>query len=283
MIITAASRLLRVEDELMNTLLSNRLILFIAGIVLILGVFCPPPLSGQPEKETAQIAEEIPDLMEKAGLYFAHIHQDISGLEKATHLYEAVLDKQPDHQKAHWKLAEVLFVSAMETGEKNLQKKFYEQSMEHAEKVLQADPLCVPALFYSGCAHISLADMAGLVSAVSLLKKGRKALTRAMEYAPGDPFGILAACVLSQVNTDAPWPLKDLEEAEKLAQQAVAWDPALTMARVQLATVFQHQKRYEAALDEARRCLAVASPTYMSDAVLWDWPAARAIIEKTAP
>ena len=31
---------------------------------------------------------------------------------------------------------------------------------------------------------------------------------------------------------------------------------------------------------EARRCLAIVKPTYMTDAVLWDWPAARTILEK---
>ena len=280
-IITAASVLLRIKDEPLNKLLSNRLILFVPGILLILGVFSPPSLSGEAEKEPVQIDEEIPDLIEKADLYFAHIHQDISGLKKAAHLYETVLHKQPDHQEAHWKLSEILFVSAMETGEKSAQKEFYKQSIEHAEQVLQADPLCVPALFYSGYAHISLADTAGMIGAVSLLKKGKKELTRTMEYAPGNRFGILAACVLSQINTDVPWPLKDLKEAEKLARQAVAWDPVLTLARVQLATVFRHQKKYEAARVEARRCLAITSPTYISDAVLWDWPAARSILEKT--
>ena len=144
-------------------------------IVLILGIFCPPSLSGKAEKEPAQIAKEIPVLIEKANLYFADIHLDISGLEKAAYLYETVLDKQPDHQEAHWKLAEILFVSAMETGGKSAQKRLYEQSIEHAEQVLQANPLCVPALFYSGCAHISLADMAvlGLAGGQGNYRKNR--------------------------------------------------------------------------------------------------------------
>ena len=244
------------------------------------GLCCAAALPGQAENGVDAGPADVSALIETADEYFANIHEDMTGLAKAVRLYEQVLEKQPDHPDARWKLAEVLFISAMEAGEKDDVRKFYEQSLEQAEKALAAQPSCVPALFYCGCAHVSLADMVGVFSAVSFLKTGKKELTRAMTFAPEDRFGILAACVLSQVNTESPWPMKDLVEAEKLARQAVAWDPDLTMAGTQLATVYWHREKYDAAGAEARRCLDIAQPTYMSDAVLWDWPAARGILKK---
>ena len=243
-------------------------------------LFCVAARPGQAENGTDTRPADVSALIETADEYFANIHEDMTGLAKAVRLYEQVLDIQPDHPDARWKLAEVLFISAMEAGEKDDVRKLYEQSLEQAEKALAAEPSCVPALFYCGCAHVSLADMVGVFSAVSFLKTGKKELTRAMAFAPKDRFGILAACVLSQVNTESPWPMKDLDEAEKLARQAVDWDPGLTMAGTQLATVYWHQGKDDAARAEARRCLDIAQPTYMSDAVLWDWPAAREILEK---
>ena len=73
--------------------------------------------------------------------------------------------------------------------------------------------------------------------------------------------------------------MRDLGAAEKLARQAVAWDPDLTMAGTQLANVLFYQKKYDAARNEASRCLDIARPTYMSDAVLWDWPDSRRILK----
>ncbi len=256
--------------------------LTVSGLIVfcLFGMFSGAALSGQDKNGLDRTVEDISAMIEKADRYFANIHQDKSGLETSVQLYQQVLEQQPDHLEALWKLSEVLFISAMEAGDENAAKAFYEQSLAHAEKALVSDPLCVAALFYSGCAHVSLADMAGVISALSLLKKGKKELARAMEFAPADRFGIVAAVVLSQVNSDAPWPMRDLGEAEKLAKQAVAWDADLTMAGTQLAAVYFQQKKYDAARNEARRCLDIARPTYMSDAVLWDWPASRQILAK---
>jgi tetratricopeptide (TPR) repeat protein len=225
-------------------------------------------------------AAEVAALIEKADRYFEKIHEDMSGLDKAGCLYQQVIEKDPEHLEARWKLAEVLFISSMEAKDKSARKKLYEQSLDHAGQALASDPSCVPALFYCGCARVRLAELAGAISAISLLNKGEKDLATAMASAPADRFGILAACVLSQVKSDTPWPMRDLKEAERFVRQAVVWDPNLTMAGAQLAAVYWHQENHEAARAEARRCLDTVKPTYMSDAVLWDWPAAREILEK---
>jgi tetratricopeptide (TPR) repeat protein len=250
------------------------------GIAFCLCLFCALAPPGQAESLSDAEPADIPSLIATADEYFANIHKDMTGLAKAVRLYEQILEKQPDLVDARWKLAEVLFISAMENDDKSTIKTFYEQSLAQAEKALAVEPSCVPALFYCGCAHVSLADMVGVLSAVSFLKTGKRELRRVMTFAPDNRFGILAACVLSQVNAESPWPMKDLDEAEKLARQAVGWDPGLTMAGTQLATVYWLQEEFDAARAEARRCLEIARPTYMSDAILWDWPAAREILAK---
>jgi tetratricopeptide (TPR) repeat protein len=251
-----------------------------AGALVILVACWCAALTARAESEAVPAPDETAALIQEADRYFEKIHEDISGLEKAARLYDQVLEKDPGHREARWKLAEVLFIAAMEAKDDLTRKKLYERSLDQAASALSADPFCVPALFYCGCARVSLAEMAGTMSAVSLLNTGEMELAAAMEKAPADRFGILAAVVLSQVKTDTPWPVRDLKEAERLARQAVDWDPNLTMAGAQLATVYWHQKNYEAALAEARRCLDIARPTYMSDAVLWDWPDAREILRK---
>ncbi|MEW6079397.1 MAG: hypothetical protein AB1724_16445 [Thermodesulfobacteriota bacterium] len=249
------------------------------AVVIAIACWCVA-LTVQAENGAGPARDDASAQIQEADRYFEKIHEDMSGLDKAARLYEQVLEREPGHREARWKLAEVLFISTMEAKDTSALKKLYEQSLDHAGQALASDPSCVPALFYCGCARVRLAEMAGNISAISLLNRGEKELAAAMEKAPADRFGILAAVVLSQVKTDAPWPMRDLNKAERLARQAVAWDPNLTMAGAQLAAVYWNQENYAAALAEARRCLDIVRPTYMSDAVLWDWPDAREILRK---
>ena len=86
---------------------ATRLVLFVS---LVLFVFT---MSGLAENRTEPPAEDIPALIEQADRYFERIHEDMSGLAKAICLYEQILEKDPGHQAARWKLAEVLFISAI--------------------------------------------------------------------------------------------------------------------------------------------------------------------------
>ncbi|MBI9073891.1 MAG: hypothetical protein JEZ02_00675 [Desulfatibacillum sp.] len=235
------------------------------------------PVSGQANES---VLHEIQQAMTKGDDLFARFHEDTDNLARAGTIYQNVLEKNPNFVEAVWKLSEVQYLLGMFKKDLPAEKEYYEKCLELANRALAIDPASVPALFYSGCSQVSLAKMVGPLKALGLLKKGKAELLDVMDQGTASRFAPLAASVLSQVNTETPWPMRDLNEAESLSLQAVEWDPDLTMARVQLARVYLAKKEYAQAAKEAENCLATDKPTYMSDAVVWDWPAAREILSK---
>ena len=71
-----------------------------------------------------------------------------------------------------------------------------------------------------------------------------------------------------------------MHKAEEYALTAVSGDPNLTIASIKLANVYKQQKQYDKARGEALRCLSIEEPTYLWDAVLYNWPAARTILKE---
>ena len=225
-----------------------------------------------------EAAPEIQAAMAKGDDLFGRFHEDRGNLARAGAIYENVLEKNPEFVEGIWKLAEVQYLSGMLVKDQPEEQEFYEQCLKTANRALGLDPACVPALFYSGCSRVSLAEKAGPLHAMGLLKKGKAHLAAVMALGAGNRFAPLAAAVLSQVNARTPWPMRNLDEAERLAKQALEWDTNLTMARTQLAKVYFAKKDYARAAREARKCLEVKKPAYMPDAVVWDWPGARDVL-----
>ncbi len=248
------------------------------GALIGLSVLLSLCMAGSVLADKGEEQPEIRKAFEGADELFATIHEDLGNLGKAQAIYEKYQNMKPFQLEATWRLAEIQYFYGMLAKNKSTEKKYYKRSQDLSNAALVLDPNCVPALFYSGCSNSSLADMAGPIKAMGLLKRGKLDLGKAIEAGSEDRFAPLAASVLSQVNTETPWPIRNIKEAEKLSLQAVAWDSNLTMASIQLATVYFYQKQYPQAAKEARRCLSISQPTYLSDAVLWDWPAAKQII-----
>ncbi|WP_028316224.1 hypothetical protein [Desulfatibacillum aliphaticivorans] len=224
------------------------------------------------------LALDIQANMTKGAELLTIFHEDENNLYKAGAIYEKVLEKKPDFVEAVWKLAEVQYLSGMMVKGQPAEMEHYTKSLETAGKALDLDQSCVQARFYSGCAQVSLAEKASSFKALGLLKRGKADLFFVMDQGPNNRWAPLAAAVLSQVNEQAPWPLKDLDEAHRFAVKALEWDPNLTMSQLQLARVYFAKEDYEGAAREAQACLEIKQPTYIADAVVWDWPDARKIL-----
>lgn len=69
------------------------------------------------------------------------------------------------------------------------------------------------------------------------------------------------------------------ENIANLALWSVNKNPHLTIAALRLAKVYLAMGKKAPATAELNRCITITDPTYIWDAVLYDWPEARAILK----
>ena len=122
--------------------------------------------------------------------------------------------------------------------------------------------------------------MSGIVQSLSLVTQAKRELVAAIELDPAHRFSVLAGAVLAAIYTESPWPLRDLNRAREYALEAIAKDPKLTSASEKLAQVYFKKKQYDKAKKEIHRCLAIEEPTYIWDAILYDWPAVKKLLKE---
>lgn len=244
-------------------------------IAWVMGVLCLSlPAQGD------ALPERLQEIFDQGWALESRMHEDIANLDRAIQLYEEAVSLAPDNAEAHFRLAEVIFKRSEETKDPDKRKEMVEKSISLAEKALVLKPDCVGGLYWAGTGYARLAEMSGIFSAAKQVKLAKNYLYRAMETDPNHRFAILAGVILSAIYAEAPWPLKDMDKALDLALVSVKKDPHLTIAALRLGKVYLAMGKKELATTQLKRCLEIKPPTYVWDAVLYDWPEARKMLKE---
>ncbi|MBF0099802.1 MAG: hypothetical protein HQK77_02745 [Desulfobacterales bacterium] len=229
---------------------------------------------------TTQNQQEIQSLFDEAWALIGKMHENRSLLDEANTIYKRILSMDPNNKDIHWKIAEVTFKKADLLDDKGQRTKGYHEAIEWAKKNFKYAPNSPEAHYWLGCTSARLAEMSGIVSGITLVKEAMKSLEKCIEIDSNNRFATLSKTILSAIYIALPWPLKDVKKAEKLAKEAVEKDPNLTMASEKLASVYIYKKAYQQARQELESCLAIKTPTYIWDSVIYDWPTAKRLLKE---
>lgn len=153
-----------------------------------------------------------------------------------------------------------------------------ERTILLAEQALAINPKSVGGMYWAGTAYARLADMSGIFSAAGQVKQAKAYLHQAIDTDPDHRLAVLSGVILAKIYSESPWPIKDMEKAVDLARWAVAKDPNLTLASLTMGRILLEKDETAAARTELNRCLATEHPTYVWDAVLYDWPDAKTVL-----
>jgi tetratricopeptide (TPR) repeat protein len=223
---------------------------------------------------------DIPAIYDQSWQLLSRIHIDRTVIDKAIALYEEVLKVAPRDRDIHWKFSEVIFKKAEILGDDEKSLVMYKKALGYAKAARELYPKSIGARFWVGCCSARIAEILNGIRSLPMLNQAKTELKLTIELEPDHRFAILARAILAAIYTETPWPLRDIEEAERFAREAVEKDPNLTLARVTLAKVFLHQKKYTHARNQAVKCLNIDEPTYVWDAELYNWPDARRILKE---
>ncbi len=201
-------------------------------------------------------------------------------MDEAIDLYEKALATSPRNADLHWMLAEITFKKAETIEDKKARRNMYERALEHANQALDLNPDSLEAQFWVCTSSAVVAEMVGTFGGMKLINRAVDNLVLAFEKDPARRYSILAGAILATIYTEAPWPMRDLDKAQRFGEEAVRRDNNLTLACIKLAKVYARQDDYEKARKEAVRCLSLKQPTYIWDAELYDWPSARRLLKK---
>jgi len=247
--------------------------LFLVIFIVLAGITSVTAESLPPETKT-----KLDNYYQQAWNHLKQMHKDVKNLDLAHGLYKKALELSPEYSETYWKLAEICFKKAQAAKDKDQSEKLYRQAMEHAETSLEKNPKSIGGLYWTGTCEAQLADIAGVFKAMKLVKKAKKHLKQCIDLDPSSRFANLSRVILAILYTEAPWPIRDLGEAEKLMDKAVELDPNLTLASVKRAKTLIKKGKKELAIKELQRGLKIQNPTYVWDSELYDWPEAKALL-----
>ena len=236
--------------------------------------------SDKSSNDTSLSNQEIEQIFDRGWWLLSQIHKDKNGLDEAILLYNKVLTAFPRHMDIYWKLSEITFKNAETVSSLKDSIKLYEKSLNYARKAVKLNPNCVESHFWVGCSSARLAEMLSVIRAASIIGESIHELQLAVSIDPDHRLATTSNAILAAIYSQMPWPRRDLDKAEKFATMAVTKDPNLTLASLHLANVYARQKKYRKALQEITRCLSIRKPTYIWDAELYDWPAAKKLKEE---
>ncbi|MDI6796655.1 MAG: tetratricopeptide repeat protein [Desulfatibacillaceae bacterium] len=223
---------------------------------------------------------EVQRLLDEGWAFFVQMHRGLENLDFAIDAYKKALDLDPENEDAHWKLAEATLKKGEASTNDSKRQELFTESLAWAQKAVDINPNSAPGHYWMGASRILLAQMAGLFRAAGLARQAQADLRKTIDLAPQNRFAVLAKVVLAAIKAQAPWPMGNLGEAQKLAIEAVSQDPNLTLASVTLGEILIAQGQYEKARQEFIRCLNTENPTYPWDSILYDWPKARRGLEQ---
>lgn len=210
----------------------------------------------------------------------SQIHKNKAGLDEARSLYKRALAVSPRSAYLHWMLAEMIFKKAETIEDQKERRRLYENALNEANQALELNPDSLEAHFWVGACSAVIAEMKGRLGGVKLINRAVDKLELAFNMDAANRYSILSGAVLATIYTEAPWPMRDLDKAERFGEETVRRDKNLTLASIKLANVYARQGKYEKARKEAARCLSLKQPTYIWDAELYDWPSAEQLLKK---
>jgi len=254
-------------------------------LLFLILIFCT--LSETSFAESLELSEKNPlsekdirRIYDQGWQLLSQIHKDKTALDEAIELYEESLASSPRNANLHWMLAEMLFKKAETIHDQKTRQDLYEKALNEAKKALELNPDSLEAHFWVGSCSAVIAEMLGTFGGIKLINRAIDELELAFKMDPANRYSILAGAVLTTIYTEAPWPMRDLDKAERFGQEAVSRDNNLTLASIKLAKVYAKQEKYEKARKEAGRCLSLKHPTYTWDAELYDWPSAKRLLKE---
>lgn len=254
---------------------------FPALLLFCLSVLLTPLISLQADAESKPYTQkELQQIFHRGWYLLSQIRENRAGLDEAIDLLKSAAIRNPQHKEVYWRLAEITYKKAEGIEDKSVRKVFYQQALEHSRKALELDPDSVEAHFWIGSSSARLAELVWAFSALGMVKEGIRELKWTYENGPEHRYAVFAAAALGAIYSQAPWPVKDLEEAEKYAQDAAKRAPNLTLACSTLARVYFEMGEIDKARSEAERCLALDPPTYIWDAELYNWPTTRKLLQQ---
>ncbi|MFZ5563426.1 MAG: tetratricopeptide repeat protein [Thermodesulfobacteriota bacterium] len=225
-----------------------------------------------------ETSDRVAELLRQGWELEGRMHMDLANLDRAIAVHEEALALAPRNDEAVWRLGEVIFKRSEEVKDKEKRRAMVERTISLAEQALSINPKSVGGMYWAGTAYARLADMSGLVSAAGQVKKSKAYLHQAIKTDPDHRLSILSGVILAKIYSESPWPLKDMKQASELARWSAGKDPNLTLASLTLGKVLLAKGETDAARKELNRCLSTESPTYIWDAVLYDWPEAKTVL-----
>gem|GEM_PF-2319326 len=236
----------------------------------------PKPVMGN----NAHNEQKIQRIFERGQWLLSQIHKDMNGLDEAIELFNRVIEMDSDNKDVYWKLSEIFFKKAEAAPDKEKRMELFKKSLSLARKALELDPDSVEPHFCIGGSSAKIAEMTWAVSALLVIREALKEFKAAIKLDPNHRFSIISGAALASIYSEAPWPLNDLEDAEKYAKEAVKKDPNLAFACTVLASVYAKRNKFKEAHLEIARCLSLKQPTYIWDAELYNWPAAKRLLKE---
>lgn len=198
-------------------------------------------------------------------------HQDIQVLDEALDLLKPYLETHSNDPILLWKWSEFIFYKAESLKNEEQRLSYYWEALDFARRSLEISP-SLEAHFWAGCNAARLAEMEKGFTAMKLVNEALERLKQVSEIDPKHYLSAPTDTILAAIYMEAPWPIKDLENAEKYLLAAKEKDPNLTMTCEKLAAFHLMNKDYKKAETEAKNCLAVKHPTFIWDSVLYNWP-----------
>ncbi len=227
-----------------------------------------------------EVSPQVQELFQQAWDLERLLHKDLANLDKGREYLVQALELAPDSSEAHWRMAEMLFKIADNKTDPKEANALFLKSVEHAERAVEIKPDSVGGLYWVGCTNAAMADKVGILKALGRVKAAKKNLLAAIEAGGDHRFATLSYAIVGLIYGATPWPLRDMDKAMEYCQAAIDRDPNLTMARVHMAKVLIKAKKYDKARAELEYALATQNPTYIWDAEIIDWPAAKELLQK---
>jgi tetratricopeptide (TPR) repeat protein len=254
----------------------KKILLFFAAAFVAVTIVAGPLLAGSAEDDPG-----VKAAFERGWALEGLMHKDLKNLDHAAAIYRDVLARYPESPDALWRLSEIIFKKAEASKDKKQKKELCNQSLGYAEKAMAINPKMAEPHYWVAVNCALLADVGGqALKAFSLVNRAKKELARTIALDPRSRFATLSKTVLANIYLESPWPLRDLAKAQDLAKQAVNEDPNLTFASLILGKTYLKVGKKDLARKELSRCLDTAKPTYVWDAILYNWPEAKSAMKE---
>lgn len=217
-------------------------------------------------------------LFKEADTLFYSYHEDLGNLQKCIKVYQKIFELDNKNVNAAIMLSRawLTYGDLVPKDEEN-RRTAYINGRDWAKKAIEIDSNSAQAHFWYFANAGRIQQLKGIITGLKMLPELRREIHKAYELDPQDVM------ILDGIGTfyyEVPGIVGgDLKKSEELLKKAVELDPNYTLAWYDLAVALFKQKRYNEALESAKRVLTTEKPTYYADWVTWDKPLAEKLIK----